>query len=579
MTSMRSRLPWPSARPPMTLQRRLVLTSVALIAAACAVLGVAGVLTLRTFLVDRLDSQLTAAAGRSNHYPGPPSPLSRPTTAVGGDSGGAGQSDQGHEAPPFLGAPGQGAGTLAARITDGQVVEAGVLTSEGGQALLPARDFPALAGVPADGVPRTVDLGELGGYRVAATRMADGDVRLTGLPMSAVSATVGNLAAVAAGVGVVVLVVAASVGTALTKRTLRPLARVASTASVVTTLPLHEGEVSLRVRVPPELTDDRTEVGKVGAALNQLIDHVGSALEARQASETKVRQFVADASHELRTPLAAIRGYAELTRRSRDATPPEVGAALDRVEAAAVRMTGLVEDLLLLARLDAGRPVELAPVDLITLCVENVADAQVAGPDHVWSVRLPGSAADGGQARTDAADADADADGDGAPVVVLGDHARLHQVIANLLANARIHTPAGTHVELRLDVHPGSHRAGADRAQGQEVVLEVVDDGPGIPAALVPTVFERFARADSSRSRAAGSTGLGLAIVAAVVEAHGGTVTVESEPGRTVVRVVLPSAAAPIPTAGRAGPRGGAATEKAQRALSLSARAAPTVQA
>jgi len=194
-------------------------------------------------------------------------------------------------------------------------------------------------------------------------------------------------------------------------------------------------------------------------------------------------------------------------------------------------------------------------------------------------VRLPGSAADGGQARTDAADADADADGDGAPVVVLGDHARLHQVIANLLANARIHTPAGTHVELRLDVHPGSHRAGADRAQGQEVVLEVVDDGPGIPAALVPTVFERFARADSSRSRAAGSTGLGLAIVAAVVEAHGGRVTVESEPGRTVVRVVLPSAAAPIPTAGRAGPRGGAATEKAQRALSLSARAAPTVQA
>ncbi len=235
----------------------------------------------------------------------------------------------------------------------------------------------------------------------------------------------------------------------------------------------------------------------MGAALNHMLENVAAALTARQRSETRVRQFVADASHELRTPLASIRGYAELTRRSAEPVPPDVAHALGRVESEAIRMTGLVDDLLLLARLDSGRPVQHGPVDLSRLVVDATSDARAAGIDHRWDLDVPAE-----------------------PVVVDGDAERLHQVVANLLANARTHTPAGTSVAVHLT---GKPRGGA--------ALTVVDDGPGIPADLLPDVFERFARADQSRSRAAGSTGLGLAIVAAVVEAHGGRVSVESAPG------------------------------------------------
>jgi len=266
----------------------------------------------------------------------------------------------------------------------------------------------------------------------------------------------------------------------------------------VAELPLHAGDGALAERVPAVYTDPRTEVGQVGAALNRLLGHVDSALAARQASETRLRQFVADASHELRTPLAAIRGYAELGRRD-DA---DADGVLERVESQAKRMTTLVEDLLLLARIDAGRPLERGPVDLSALVVEGVGDAHVAGPEHRWRLDLPDE-----------------------PVVVVGDGARLHQVLANLLANARTHTPPGTEVTVGL------------RPQGQ---LTVTDNGPGIPADLQPHIFQRFARGDSSRSRTAGSTGLGLSIVDAVVAAHGGTVTVTSVPGRTTFTVTLP---------------------------------------
>jgi two-component system OmpR family sensor kinase len=274
--------------------------------------------------------------------------------------------------------------------------------------------------------------------------------------------------------------------------------------------------VDLAQRVPERDTDPRTEVGQVGSALNRMLDHVGNALEARHASEMQVRQFVADASHELRTPLAAIRGYAELSRRSRAPISEEVAHVLGRVESEAKRMTVLVEDLLLLARLDAGRPLAHDPVDLTMLVVDAVSDAHAAGPRHYWQLDVPDE-----------------------PVTVLGDQQRLHQVLANLLANARTHTPEGTTVTVRIDTAP--HAA----------VLQVTDDGPGIPAELQPHIFERFARGDSSRSRAAGSTGLGLSIVYAVVTAHGGTVSVQSAPGRTVFTVVLPATAQPVvPTAG-----------------------------
>jgi len=218
-----------------------------------------------------------------------------------------------------------------------------------------------------------------------------------------------------------------------------------------------------------------------------------------------VRQFVADASHELRTPLAAIRGYTELAQRKRDDVPVDVAHAMSRVESEAQRMTRLVEDLLLLARLDSGRPLERRPVDLARLCVDLVSDAHAAGPDHHWNLDVPAQ-----------------------PLLVSGDDARLHQVVANLLANARVHTPAGTTVTTSLD-------SDADTA-----VLRVVDDGPGIPAELQAEVFERFARGDTSRSHVDGSTGLGLAIVSAVVRAHHGTIAVTSTPGRTEFVVRLP---------------------------------------
>ncbi len=282
----------------------------------------------------------------------------------------------------------------------------------------------------------------------------------------------------------------------------------AATAVRVSELPLARGEVSLPERVHRADTDPRTEVGQVGSALNRLLGHVESALAARQASETRVRQFVADASHELRTPLASIRGYAELVRRGPETPGPGTRHALGRIESEAERMTVLVEDLLLLARLDAGRPLAPDTVDVSPLVVDTVHDARAAGPGHHWRVDLPDE-----------------------PAEVRADPARLHQVLANLLANARTHTPPGTTVTARV------------RTGGGTVRVDVEDTGPGIPPALLPHVFERFARGDRSRNRAAGgSSGLGLAIVHAVVTAHGGTITASSTPGRTVFALTLPTA-------------------------------------
>jgi len=238
-----------------------------------------------------------------------------------------------------------------------------------------------------------------------------------------------------------------------------------------------------------------------------MLGHVENALSRREASEARLRRFAADASHELRTPLAAIRGYAELARRHPGELSPDVEHALGRVESESARMSALVEDLLLLARLDAGRPLESQPVDLTRLAIDVTSDARAAGPDHRWQLELPEG-----------------------PVLVPGDDQRLHQALANLLSNARTHTPAGTTVTVAVDSSPGG-----DAAQ-----LSVTDDGPGIPAELQPDLFERFVRGDSSRSRAAGSTGLGLSIVAAVVAAHRGTVGVTSEPGRTRFLITLP---------------------------------------
>jgi two-component system OmpR family sensor kinase len=468
-----------------SLRRRLLVTTVGLIALVSLVVGVVSVVALRGFLTDRLDQQLRAAVERTD-LPAQP--------GVGAQQ-------------LFEFRPGQGEGTLIAGYARG-ILGGQVLNSEGERIALTETDLDDLRSLPIDGEPHTRDLGVWGEYRVVAQQpVPGGPVYVTGLPLDDVQNTLYRLTLVIVLVAAAVLVAATLLGAALIDVALRPLRRVASTAVEVSELPLSRGEVDLSVRVPDADTDPATEAGQVGAALNRLLDHVSEALTARQASESRVRRFVADASHELRTPLTSIRGYAELTRRGGSEVPDDVGRALGRIESESIRMSGLVDDLLLLARLDEGRPLERRPVDLTALLVDAVGDAHAAAPHHRWDLDVPDS-----------------------PVVVTGDRGRLHQVVANLLANARVHTPDGTRVTVSL------------RAEDDRAVFEVADDGPGIDPALLPEVFERFARGDTSRSRMAGSTGLGLALVQAVVDSHGGRVSVESRPGRTCFRVILPVA-------------------------------------
>ncbi|TQL48839.1 two-component system OmpR family sensor kinase [Homoserinimonas aerilata] len=477
----------PPRRRRWTLRSRLVLGIVALLAAASIVVGLVSVVALRGFLMDRLDDQLLAATGRTQ----PTSEELPPGGALG------------YPSRPSFGV--QGPGTMVA-LTSGDVARAGVLTSDGTLDLLDDAHAAVLIGITEGDGPVTVDLGgELGEYRVVARELAPGILQVTGLSQSEVNGTVAQLLLVIGVVALVALAAAAAAGLVVVRLALRPLDRVAATAAQVSELPLDRGEVALAVRVSDDDADPSTEVGRVGAAINRMLGHVASALAARQASENKVRRFVADASHELRTPLASIRGYAELTRRGGYELPDDVVRSIGRVESEAVRMTSLVEDLLLLARLDEGRDLERAPLELVGLLADAVGDAHAAGPDHEWSLEAPEG-----------------------PVIVNGDVNRLHQVVANLLANARVHTPEGTAVVVEL----------SERADGVDIVVR--DDGPGIPEKLLPELFERFVRGDSSRSRVAGSTGLGLAIVRAVVEGHGGTVSVASEPGRTEFRVTLP---------------------------------------
>ncbi|WP_438486924.1 sensor histidine kinase [Streptomyces sp. S186] len=502
-----------------TLRTRLVVSAVALIAVVAAVISTVTAIALHAYLQGQLDARLREGIGRAV---GP-----RPHDALRDDR------------LEFVALPGQVPGTVGARVGPDGTFEGGARMNRSTSRLpsdrltpLDGEQLAALAAVPRDGRRHSTDLPGLGAYRA---QYAKNGALVLGIPLNEVNDTVGRLVLIECCVTVAGLVAAGIAGSAMVGIALRPLRRVAATATRVSELPLHQGEVALHVRVPAAEADARTEVGQVGAALNRMLGHVGSALSARQESETRVRRFVADASHELRTPLASIRGYAELTRRGEEQPGPETRHALGRIESEAERMTGLVEDLLLLARLDSGRPLSYATVDLSPLVVDAVSDARAAGPDHRWRLELP------------------DADH---PALVRGDADRLHQILVNLLANARTHTPEGTTVTARVRPlgrpgRPGARGSGTQPAQpgrgaGNAIQLEVEDDGPGIPAGLLPHVFERFARGDASRSRvtgsgrSGGSTGLGLAIVQAVVAAHGGTVAVASVPGRTVFTVTLP---------------------------------------
>ncbi|MDQ0697485.1 two-component system OmpR family sensor kinase [Streptomyces sp. W4I9-2] len=517
-------------RRPWTLRTRLVVSAVSLIAVVAAVIGSVTAIAFHSYMYGKLDDQLHSVAERAQRPPGP-GPVPQALRAAGPLG--------------FVGGGGQPLGTFGALLGDdgdvtaSKVVEdSGLRAQESAKPLTGEQRSALEEAAPGTGEgARSVDLPGLGGYRVEAATTIEGYTVLVGIPSAEVSGALTTLIVVEVCVTAAGLLAASIAGTVLVGVALRPLRRVAATATRVSELPLHSGEVALLERVPDAEADPRTEVGQVGAALNRMLGHVGSALTARQESETRVRQFVADASHELRTPLASIRGYAELTRRatgSRDAPEPDpvTRHALGRIESEADRMTGLVEDLLLLARLDSGRPLSYGSTDLLPLVVDAISDARAAdqGPADQGA---PGQVAPGQDARHRwRLELPAE------PVTVRADPDRFQQVLVNLLANARTHTPPGTTVT--VSVRPPVRAGGP-------VTLEVRDDGPGIPAELLPHVFERFARGDASRSRGAGtgtatgSTGLGLAIVQAVVSAHGGRVRVDSEPGRTAFVIELPA--------------------------------------
>ncbi|GGR75423.1 two-component sensor histidine kinase [Streptomyces humidus] len=505
---------------PRTLRTRLVVVSVTLIAVVCALIGTVTTLVLRDHLYGQLDGSLREAAMLVSGGPvGGPGGKGGAKSDGGAGSGVDVQRQRVTDIGKFVS---QGPGprkALAATVVDGSITGGKVgdkRTDDNDIPQMSAEDLTGaqtrkLGSVAQDGERHTVEIPGLGTYRVQYIHGNNGDFYV-GIPTSEADGTINTLILVEVSLTVAGLVAATLAGTVMVGVATRPLRKVAATATRVSELPLHTGEVNLSERVPETETDPHTEVGQVGAALNRMLNHVHGALHARQESETRVRQFVADASHELRTPLASIRGYAELTRRGREEVGPDTRHALGRIESEAGRMTLLVEDLLLLARLDAGRPLQFEQTDLVPLVIDTVSDARAAGREHVWRLELPDE-----------------------PALAPADPARLQQVLVNLLANARTHTPPGTTVTARV------------RRRGPWLCVDVQDDGQGIPPALLPHVFERFARGDSSRSRNAGSTGLGLAIVQAVATAHGGAVTVDSVPGQTVFTVHLPALGPAVP--------------------------------
>ena len=486
---------------PLSLQARLMAAVIGFVSLILVIVAIITSATLGNTLEIRLQEQVNGAANETvplvTDRARTASILGQPLTA---EYAMEGQHVQGN--------------SLLLMIAPPDAAPSGIIVTPDERTPLSAEHLLTLTAALQDARSATVTLSDLGSYRVTADRTENGVIVITGLSRADVQHTMTSLfttIALATLGGLMLL----AITTALTiSMGLRPLRAVAATATRVASQPLDRGEVTITERVPDYEADPRTEVGRVGVALNTLLDHVDSSLSARQRNEDRMRRFVADASHELRTPLASIRGYSELSLRAlgQDHGPDTLQhttAALERIQAQSLRMTRLVEDLLLLARLDEGTELVHGTVDLSQLAVEALADAQPTGPGHVWELEAPEE-----------------------PVTVPGDSGRLHQVLANLLANARTHTPAGTTITLTV-----AHVAGGAQ-------LRVHDDGPGIDPEVRDELFARFARGDVSRARQSGGTGLGLAIAKAIVEGHGGSISVQSVPGDTTFTVQLPAPAA-----------------------------------
>jgi two-component system, OmpR family, sensor kinase len=470
----------------MSLRARLILGVIVLAALGLAVADVATYTSLRSFLFHRTDSTLQTA------HP-----------IVEGNVFGTGRGGDRGRGPVGAGAP--GVDYVEVRTLSGLVVESGPVFQFGEEQPPSAPKFPAEITLPkttdaeGDRVTYLTVPAESGDdrYRVRASiePRAPNRVLVLASSLGGVDGTLHRLVLIELLVTAAVLAALAGLGLWVVRLGLRPLRAIEGTAEAYAA-----GDLSQRV----EQADERTEVGRLGLALNAMLGQIESAFKAREASEQKLRRFVADASHELRTPLAAVRAYAELFTRGAKQRPEDLARSMAGISRESERMSMLVEDLLLLARLDEGRPLEQAPVQLDEVVSEAVETAHTVDPTRPISLEAE-------------------------PLVVLGDHDRLRQIVDNLLSNTRAHTPADARVLVTVGREDGS------------AVIEVADEGPGMSTEELERVFERFYRADPARARSTGGVGLGLSIVAAVAEAHGGSVAARSEPGHgTTFRIVLP---------------------------------------
>ncbi|NQX26530.1 HAMP domain-containing protein [Microbacteriaceae bacterium VKM Ac-2854] len=494
-----------------TLRRRLVTGVAAVVGLAVIVVGLLSVLTLRATLTTMVDNRIQASmsafetAVQKYDVDNQPFGARAPEVHAGAAEG---------FTKPFSEFFGQAPGTVIGLVRGGELVDSALFSSDAAARLAPAA-ADAMVSVAGGAVDNeTIDLPGLGSYRMMSSLGLDGATLVAGIPLASTDAAVAQTSWAVGGIALLVIALTVVGAIVVIRFALRPLGTVVAAAQEVTTMRLDHGATAITTRVPAEFTDPRTEVGQVGEALNRLLSHVDDALAVRQATDERMRRFVTDASHELRTPLASIQGYAELTRQGNAELPDMIEHALARIESESTRMSSLVGELLLLARLDEGNGLHLAETDLSLIVLDAVSDALAADPARSWVLDIPETS-----------------------VFVEGDEERLHQVVANILSNASRHTPPGTRVTTALAV------------EGAQAVLTISDDGPGVDPGVLPVLFERFARGDDSRSRRSGSTGLGLAIVQSIVDGHGGSITVESSSAGASFRIALAGRLEPAPAA------------------------------